>query len=217
MVYSNQRESMKRQNKIFCAVIHAAAVVSIGLTQAGCDDATQSAAPTTKPSSVASATNQPADQSAMVAAYPTRPPAVFSIDAHDVAFPAARLAIVSHDNGLTLRLCSDDPPAAIDPGYAGNSFTLDMRIPIDRADDIPASTWDHKSSDADDSFSGIFVHGYRDGLRPYDVHVTFQKADDQMLAYIDGTFLRDNPNPAAPPDRVHVSACLHFNGVEEQR
>jgi hypothetical protein len=216
MVYLEYGESMSRSNKIFVAIGKSIGLAVVGLAMvAGCDDATQrSSVPTTQPA-VTSATAQPAaDQSAVVAAYPSRPPAVLTIDGRQVAFPAARLAVVSHSGGLTLRLCSDDPPDAIDPGYAGNSFILDMRLPIDRTADIPACTWDHKPSDADDSISGIFIHGYRDGLRPYDVHVSFQKVDDQMLAYIDGTFLRDSANLAAPPDRVHVSTCVHVNSVE---
>lgn len=216
MIYSDNGEGMKQSNKIFAAAGRTIGIGVVGLALvAGCDDATQrSQVPATQPA-VASATIHPsADQPAVVAAYPTRPPAVISIDGRQIAFPAARLAVVSHSGGLTLRLCSDDPPDAIDPGYAGNSFILDMRLPIDRTTDIPASSWDHKPSDADDSVSGIFVHGYRDGLRPYDVHVSFQKVDDQMLAYIDGTFLRDSANPAAPPDRVHVSTCVHVNSVE---
>jgi hypothetical protein len=149
-----------------------------------------------------------------MAAVPTRPLAILEIDGRQTPFPGARLAVVDHRDGMTLRLCSDDPADAIDPGYAGNSFILDMRLAIDRVQDIPASTWDHKPSDADDSVSGIFVNGYHDGLRPYDVHVSFQKSDDLMFANIEGTFLRNSSNPAAPPDRVHVSGCLHVNGVE---
>jgi hypothetical protein len=214
MVYSDERVSMKRSNQIILAVVRSVSLAAIGVALvAGCDDPTRSAKPATQPA-VASSTTQPADPSAVVAAYPSRPPAILSIDSREIAFPAARLAVVDHRGGLTLRLCSDDPPDAIDPGYAGNSFILDMRLAIDRTADIPASTWDHKPSDPDDSVSGIFIHGYRDGLRPYNVHVSFQKVDDQMLVYIDGTFLRDNPSPAAPPDRVHVSTCVHVNSVE---
>lgn len=205
---------MKARNKICLAALRSIGAMGIALALSACDNTSQSSTPTTEPT-VAAATTQPADPAAVMAAYPARPPAIFTIDGQNVAFPAARLAVINHRGGLTLRLFSDDPPTAIDPGYVGNSFSFDMRMAIDRAEDIPACTWDHKPDDADDSVSGVFVHGFRDGLRPYDVHITFQKTDEQMLAYVDGTFLRnDNQNPAAPPDRVHVSACLHVSAVE---
>jgi hypothetical protein len=151
-----------------------------------------------------------------VPSYPARPPAIFTIDGSDIAFPAARLAVIGHRGGIVLRLGSDDPPTAIAPGYAGNSFILDMRLPIDRIDELPAAAWDHRPSDADDSISGIFIQGYRDRLRPYDVHVNFQKTDEDTLVLVNGTFLRDDPqNPAGPPEHVRVSGVLHVNGIGE--
>jgi hypothetical protein len=170
--------------------------------------------PTTQPAPLVIA-NPPAEAPAIVAAYPMRPPAIFTIEGRDVAFPAARIAIVSHRGGLTLRLFSDDPPTAIDPGYIGNSFSFDMRLPIDRVEDLANVTWDHKPSDADDSGSGIFVHGIHDGLRPYNVHISFQKTDGQLSAYVDGSFLHDDPqNPIAAPTQVRASGLLKLNGVE---
>ncbi len=199
---------MKTENKIL------ATVVGMALLAAGCDpSAQQSSAPSTRPAVV---TTQALEQApAVTAAYPARPPSVFTIDGHDVSFPAARLAVVSRRNGLTLRLMSDDPQAAIDPGYVGNSFSMDMQFVLDRVEDLPGATWDHKPADEDDSVSGIFIHGVRDGLRPYDVHVTFQKTDKDIRAYVEGIFLHeDTQNPVAAPQRVRVSACLLINAVE---
>jgi hypothetical protein len=180
----------------------------------GCDDVQETGKPTTQPVPVV-VSNQPVDVAAIAAAYPLRPPAIFTIDGRDVAFPAARLAVVSHHGGLKVRLFSDDPPTAIDPGYLGNSFSFDLRLPIDRADDLANQSWDHRPSDPDDSGSGIFVHGIHDGLRPYNVHITFQKTDGQLSAYVDGFFLHDDPqNPIAAPTQVHASGSLRLNGVE---
>jgi hypothetical protein len=188
--------------------------MGLPLLSIGCDDAQETGKPTTQPVPVVKA-DQPGDSTAMVAAYPMRPPAIFTIDGRDVAFPAARIAIVSHRGGLTLRLFSDDPPTAIDPGYLGNSFSFDMRLPIDRAEDLANTSWDHKPADADDSGSGIFVHGIHDGLRPYNVHITFQKTDGQLSAYVDGFFLHDDPqNPIAAPTQVHASGSLRLGSVE---
>jgi hypothetical protein len=138
---------------------------------------------------------------------------MLSIDGRDVTFPAAKLALISHGaGGYTLRLCSDDPPTAIDPGYTGNSYVMDMQLAIDRLGELPAATWDFKPTDSDDSASGIYLHGCREQFHPRDVHVTFQKNGDELLVFVTGAFLHsDESNPTAPPDRVQLNGCLRTN------
>jgi hypothetical protein len=201
---------MKLQNKIFAAVI-SGAVLASGIV--GCDDPNARAVkPTTKPSATVE-TNPQADPSVAAVAYPMKPPSIITIDGKDVPFPAAKLGMIDHrSGGFTLRLCTDDPPTAIDPGYAGNSYLLDMQIPIDRLRDLPGARWDYKSGEGDDSTAGIFLHGFRDQLHPQDLHVMFLKDSDQgkeMELTITGTYLKnDAKNPAAPPQRVTVNAFL---------
>jgi hypothetical protein len=113
-----------------------------------------------------------------------------------------------------VRLCSDDPPTSIDPGYAGNSFVFDMTLPIDNVEALPLAVWDYKAhgSEMPDEATGIFLHGYHEQLHPDDVHVTFQKNGDELLAYLTGTFLHfDTQNPIAPPQRVQVNTCLRLS------
>lgn len=193
------------------AIFAASGFLALALI-AGCDDPAQSSRPTTKPT-VAVATTEPTGATAVVAAYPQRPPSTLSIDGRDVAFPAAKLALISHGTGgFTLRLCTDDPPNAIDPGYTGNSYVLDMQLAMDRLTDLPVASWDHKPTDGDDSASGIYLHGCREQYRPRDVHVTFAKNGDELLVYVTGAFLHsDEANPNVPPDRVQVSGCLRTN------
>ena len=204
---------MKLQNKIFAALLAGTILTS---AIAGCDDPNSSAVkPTTKPAAVVAA-NQPAEAPATVAAYPMKPPSVLSIDNRDVPFPAAKLAVIGRGSGgYTLLLCSDDPPTAIDPGYAGNSYQLYMRLPIDRLADLPGCTWDFKPAD-DDSNDGIFLHGFREQLHPIDVHVLFQKDGDELFISLSGHCLRnDTRNPAAPPQRVTLNAYLHTSEPAE--
>jgi hypothetical protein len=218
MVYSVRRSGMKLQNKIFAAVI-SGAVLASGIV--GCDDPNARAVkPTTKPSTAVEASPQ-ADPNAVTAAYPMKPPSIISIDGRDVPFPAAKLAVIGHGSGgFTLRLCSDDPPTAIDPGYAGNSYLLDMQIPIDRLRDLPGARWEYKPGEGDDSTAGIFLHGFRDQLHPQDLHVMFMKDSDQgkeIEISLTGTYLKnDAKNPAAPPERVTVNAFLHVPQPSEQ-
>jgi hypothetical protein len=162
-------------------------------------------------------TTQPAEPQAVVAAYPMRPPSNLNLDGHDVSFPAAKLAVIGHSTGgFKLRLCSDDPPTAIDPGYVGNSYVLDMKLAIDHLSELQAATWDFKPSDSPDSTSGIFLQGYHDQYHPSDVHVSFQKNGDELMVLISGTFLHDDAsNPAAPPERVQVNGSLRANSPAE--
>lgn len=197
--------------------IRSVAVMGVGVfaAMAGCDDSTGQSHATTQPSAVVAST-QPGQTSIAGAIVPARPATIFTLDGQPQAFPSARMVVMRNSDGMTLRLCSEDPPEAIDPHYTGNSFIIDMRQCVDRVQDIPAATWDFKPSDPDDSISGIFLHGYKNGLRPYNVHVTFQKADGELLAYITGKFLQNDPqNPAAPAEPVEVSACVHINAISQ--
>lgn len=207
---------MNPQNKIFAIRLGGAVSMALLSILGGCDDPVQSSKPTTKPA-VAVAASEPAETSAVVAAYPVQPPSTLSIDGREVSFPGAKLAVVKHGSGgFTLLLCSDDPPSAIDPGYAGNSYAIYMRLGIDRLSELPAAMLDFKSSDSDDSSSGIYLHGYREQLHPDDVHISFQKNGDEMMAFVTGTFLHtDASTPAAPPDRVQVSGVLRTSVPSE--
>jgi hypothetical protein len=180
---------------------------------AGCDQQSTSTSPTTAPV-VAEVTPATVHAAAILpsAQFPTRPPAIMTLDGHDIPFPAAKLAILGKSNGgLIVRLCSDDPPTSIDEGYSGNSFVFDMTLPVDNAASIPLANWDFKarSNELPDEATGIYLHGYHEQLHPADVHVTFQKDGDQILALMTGTFLHfDTQSPIAPPERVQVTTCL---------
>jgi len=179
----------------------------------GCDDSDQATGPTTKPA-VVTVTTRPADLLAETAVYhPTRPPSTLLLDGREVSFPAARLMVIGRGTGgVTLRLCSDDPPNAIDPGYVGNSYNLDMRIAIDHMTELPAAMWDFKSGGGDDASNGIYLHGYRQQLHPGDVHATFTRNDNEMIVCITGTFLQTEASrPGAIPQRVQVVGYLHTN------
>lgn len=195
---------------------HLAPILTAAVLLAGCDQQSASTPPTTAPA-VASATTRPSNVAAVFPppVYPARPPAVMAFDGLDVPFPAAKLAVLGKANGgLTVRLCSDDPPTSIDPGYVGNSFVFDMTLPVDNVASVPLAIWDYKapSSELPDEATGIYLHGYHEQLHPADVHVTF-RADsidpDQFLVVLTGTFLHfDAQSPVAAPKRVQVNACL---------
>lgn len=210
---------MKPTNKIFCKRIAGAAmaVPSVLALLAGCDESSsQSSAPTTKPTVAVTAPAAP-DTSAILVSYPQKPPSFLILDGKDWPFPAAKLAVVGHGRGgYSLCLCSDDPPTAIDPGYAGNSYVLYMQMGIDKLSELPGATWDFKPADTGNASSGIYLHGNRDQYQPNDVHISFQKNGDELMVFMTGTFLHNDPtNPAAPADRVQVSATLRANAPTE--
>jgi hypothetical protein len=183
------------------------------LVLTSCDNKQAATIPTTAPVTVATATTKPSDTIYPPPQYPARPPAVMTLNGRDIAFPAAKLLVLGKTpGGLTVRLCSDDPPTSIDAGYTGNSFVFDMRLPVDTVAALPLAAWDFKSQSApqNDDDTGIFLHGYRhEQLHPADVHITFQKDGDDILAYVAGNFLHvDTHNPIAPPETVQINACL---------
>ena len=136
---------------------------------------------------------------------PGRQPSVLSVDGNDTPFPAANLTVTRSRGGLHAVLCTDDPPAAMESGYAGNSFMFDMVVPATAIADLPTSTWEYNVNRSSDA-TGIFLHGDRDTLQPTPgVHVAFQHDGPETLATITGTFLRlDTRDPTAPPEHVQV-------------
>ncbi len=143
-------------------------------------------------------------------ARPARPLSFLSIDGRDVPFPAANLTVTPGGTGLHAILATDDPPAAMDAGYAGNSFMFDMRLAGDSASDLPTTPWDYTADDANADAVGVFLHGDRDQLQPAPgVRISFQKDGPDLLAFVSGPFTQlDRHDPTAPPERVQVNGCV---------
>lgn len=141
----------------------------------------------------------------------SRPLSTMTIDGKDVAFPAARLLLSRRrGGGLSAVLCSDDPPAAIEQAYAGNSFMFPMALNVSGPAELPQATWEFDPGTADDA-TGVFLHGSRDRLRPSDARITFRKDGDDVLAYLEGVFVRFDPHdPIAAPERIPVYAALRL-------
>ena len=148
-------------------------------------------------------------------ARPARPPSVLSLDGRDTPFPAANLTVTRSARGIHAILCTDDPPAALDSGYAGNSFMFDMRLPADQNVDLTVTPWDYKEGTSSDA-TGLFLHGDRDQLQPTNgVRVSFQKDGPALLACISGPFIHlDSRDPSAPPERVQVYGCVRCLAAE---
>jgi len=178
----------------------------------GCDRRSNTAAntsPTTAPAVAAkTATTAPTSQ----------PAAVLTIDGKSVEFPAAKLVLTKKTSGLEAVLCSDDPPAAIEPGYAGNSFMLEMKLDIDDPADLPTAVWEYKTErrEPQDSPNGIFLNGAHQQMQPADVRVTFHKQGDRVVAAVSGKFVQfETHDVAAPVQVVDVAGKLDA-GVQEQ-
>ena len=136
---------------------------------------------------------------------PTRPMSFLSLDGHDTPFPAANLTVTRAHGGLHAILCTDDPPAALDSGYAGNSFMFDMRLPADQVSDLTQTPWEFKDGSSSDA-TGLFLHGDRDQLTPTNgVRVSFHQDGNAVSALISGPFIHlDSHDPSIPPERVQV-------------
>ena len=213
MVYSVRQTRMKTRTKIFASVLSSAVLLG---ALVGCDDPDSSAmrprSRQTSSGSSAVTANQTDDQPTYAEAYPGKLPSTLLVDGNEIQFPAAKLAVLHRGNGgYMLRLCTDDPPTAIDPGYAGNSYVLDLWVPIDRISDLPGFQMDYKPSPGD-AVSGIFLHGFKEQLHPLGAHLLFQKDGDAMVISITGQCEKTDPrNPAARPQRVTLSAHLQVS------
>ena len=173
--------------------------------------------------SSATSDSNPPTATTTVAANPTsapssQPAASLEIDGKPVAFPPAKLVITKKAGGLEAILCSDDPPNAIDPGYTGNSFMIEMKLDVDDPADLPTAVWEYKTEKQSprDSTTGIFLNGARRQMQPSDVRITFEKQGDRMVAMVNGKFLLfDTQDVAAPVQVVDVKGKLDA-AVREQ-
>ena len=174
-------------------------------------------APATPPAVVPAPT--PAADTGLTPAVPraARPLSVLSVDGRDTPFPAANLTVTRTAAGLHAVLATDDPPAALESGYAGNSYLFDMRLAADDIADLPTVAWDYLPGGPNADADGIFLRGDRDQLQPAPgVRVTFQKDGAALLAFVSGPFtFIDRHDPTAPPERVQVSGCVRCLAAEQ--
>ena len=79
---------------------------------------------------------------------PVGPPAsFFVVDREPIRFPAARVAIrPAGDGAYLVKLFSDDPPEAMDAGYAGHSFYFEMRVTVPPGGTIADGEWSVQSA-----------------------------------------------------------------------
>lgn len=125
-------------------------------------------------------------------------------------FPAAKIKVKERNDRTVVYLISDDPPEAIDDDYIGNSYYLE--IPFDeQLESLAGQEWRFEAPSLDklDTPNGIFLEGNRKQLEPYQVKVQFQRAGEQDLVWISGTFFQyDTIADREPPKLVAVTGRL---------
>jgi hypothetical protein len=119
---------------------------------------------------------------------------------------------------VSARVSSDDPPAAIDSGYHGNSFDLVMPLNVADQSQIDDAVWKFSTDSAEqrESAHGLFLDGQRLRLHPQDASAHFQKQGDKLIVDLEGFFFEtqvtdaaaDTIRPAAAPKRVWVQGRL---------
>lgn len=140
-------------------------------------------------------------------------PAIVMIDDQRIEFPPAKLRLQLRDDKVSALLMSDDPPSAINPGYTGNSFYIEMTIDdVDDISNVPGAVVMYQSPQSTerlDSPNGIFLEGGRKQLQPQQVKVEFESAGAKMAVRITGNFtLFDTQDETIPPRQVPVTARL---------
>jgi hypothetical protein len=140
--------------------------------------------------------------------------ATLLIDSQGYSFPRAVLRLSVLHGRVVARLSTDDPAAAIEQGYSGNSFDLNMPLNIDDPDKIDSAHWRFTASAPPqrESDRGIFLDGQRQRLHPQDVGARFQRDGDRITVMLSGFFLLYQNTPSersfVPPRRVYVQGRL---------
>lgn len=184
----------------FCAIAIFAFAV-------GCERA-QTAGPATQPS------GEPQKTSARIEAAnaPTtgpveRAPSVVVIDQKPRQFPPAVLQLRNRDGQFTAILMSDDPKAAIEDDFHGNSFFLEMPLEISDVKDLSTYVYQYiaPSSDRADSPLGIFLDGNRLQLQPLQIQVKFDGDERSMSVMLSGQFIEfETRDDTTVPRQVQV-------------
>ena len=158
----------------------------------------------------------PRPAAAMAAPLPTTRPAAVAISSFRIfdsqaggygvlyEFPRARLHLNPSDN--TAILYSDDPKAAIKPGYSGNSYYMVIPLNKDQPQKLDDYQWQFRSASIDehqDTNEGIFLEGQRFHLAPSDVTIAFQGEGPSVKVAVIGTFAKFD-NGAKEVDRMGV-------------
>lgn len=220
------------QPKWKCFGIAAWVFAAVGL--AGCDDPatptaqrTSTTAPQKPTTDVSAADAQPAGATQpQTSTADTRPAAAFlTVEGRMTEFPPARLRLTKTDEGMTVFLYSDDPPAAASPGYTGNGFYFEFPLRISDAADIDGAEYRYKADDSEPSESpnGILLHGTRYHLQPQDVVIKFSGEGLKFMAQVAGRFLvvRERQNAdvdgVVVPEHAGVEGTLYVTAeVKEQ-
>jgi hypothetical protein len=186
----------------------------LGAVAAGCERQTAppppaaAHAPATQPArnnTIPPLPKATAQASSTEPAQPT--PAYMEIDERRVEFPPARLRVATRSGGVSALLMSDDPPQAINDDYRGNSFYLEMELPVQSTGDVSGTIarYEARTSERVDSRNGIFLDGGRLQLQPFDVSIEFDGTAPLMTTTISGTFLKfDTQDERSIPQLVSV-------------
>jgi hypothetical protein len=133
-------------------------------------------------------------------------------------FPPAVLHFSSSKGRVSARLITDDPPAAIETGYHGNSFDLIMALDIADPQQIDGATWTYaapSTTGSEESAHGIFLDGQRQRLHPQQVTAQFSKQGDKVIVQLSGWFSYYDSSLTdrsfGPPKRIRVDGTLETN------
>lgn len=158
---------------------------------------------TTQPSAATEPTTAPASQPLSSQLF---------IDDQPVRFPQARLRVSKSNGHVIARLYSNDPKAAINDDYQGNSYDLVMHLDdIREPQQVYLSQWQFsaRSREYVETPYGIFLDGIRHQLQPINVTAKFLGDMTMVRIDLDGQFLQfDSSDPNQPGKPVQVRGSL---------
>lgn len=198
-----------RGNRVWAALLCAAAPVLITALSIGCDSKQDVVpVPSATPTTPATA---PATQAADIVA-PTTQPSTLVVDGKEYPFPPAKLRVSKTDGHVVARLYTNDPKAASADDYHGNGYDLVMQLDdIDSPAEIYKAVWTFKAASHDSASTpyGIFLDGIRLQLTPSMVTAHFIGDSLMVRVDIEGQFMRLNQtDPNDPPRATYVGGRL---------
>lgn len=180
-----------RANQIILLLLLAVYIV-------GCDPrgGTSTSAPSTSPAapSPLDESDSDADQAAELVKPSTSQPAIpaaVEIAGAEYDFPPVQLRLKSQEGRIIALLTSDDPPAAAEPDYTGNSIYMEFPLDIPESRTLAGAHWEGKAthSEREDEINGLYLKGQQIAIQPADVRVDVLGDVSPVKIGMTGTFL----------------------------
>lgn len=128
-------------------------------------------------------------------------PAMIEIGGAEYDFPPVELRLKSREGRVIAQLVSDDPPAAAEEDYTGNSIYLEFPLDIPENRSLAGAHWEQTSatSDRDEELNGVYLRGQQIAIQPAQFRIDALDDVSPVKLRMSGTFLWFDEQNAGKP------------------